>query len=96
MQVRFGLRSSPCWLEHDKGKESNVKRGVMRSQRVDSDGVGAMVLGANNLIEFSDALQSTISLVHSSNLLSLFTFLFGKMFRSKYICPVVLMSVTGV
>lgn len=66
MQVRFGLRSSPCRLEHDNVKEFNIKRGVIQSQRVDSDGVGAMFVGANNLIEFSDALQSTFPLVYSS------------------------------
>lgn len=62
MQYRNRLKSSPCRLEHDNGMEFNIQRRVTRSQRVDSDGVGAMVLGANNLIEFSDALQSTFHL----------------------------------
>jgi len=57
-RVRFGLRSFPCRLEHDNGKELSRKRGVIQSQTVDSDGVRATVLGANNLIEISDALQT--------------------------------------
>lgn len=57
-RVRFGLGSFPCRLEHDNGKELSKRHGGIRSQRVDSDGVRATVLGADNLIEISDALQT--------------------------------------
>lgn len=77
MQVRFGQRSSPYRLEFHHGKEFNVKRGEIRSQSIGSDGVRAMVLGGNNSIEFSDALQSMFSFLNSSSLCSLFTISFA-------------------
>ena len=70
-QGRFGLRSFPCRLERDNGKEFRIGSGAIRSQKVDPDGVGAMITarnGTNYSIEFSDALQSMSSFVDSSNL----------------------------
>jgi len=77
MQGRFGHRSSPCRLEFDHGKEFNVKRGGIRSQSIRSDGVRAMVLGGNDSIEFSDALESMFSFLNSLSLRSLFTISFA-------------------
>lgn len=60
-QILIGLTSSPNRLEH--GKIENL---AIRSQRLDSDGVGAMITNRdekNHLSEFSDALQSTSSIV---------------------------------
>ncbi|KAG0631828.1 hypothetical protein M758_1G282200 [Ceratodon purpureus] len=58
---RFGPRSFPCRLEHDNGKESRIESGPVRSQKVDSDGLGSMLTtqnGTGHLIEFSDALHT--------------------------------------
>uniref|UniRef100_A0A7I4A3Y7 NAD(+) kinase n=1 Tax=Physcomitrium patens TaxID=3218 RepID=A0A7I4A3Y7_PHYPA len=55
-QILIGLTSSPNRLEH--GKIENL---AIRSQRLDSDGVGAMITNRdekNHLSEFSDALQT--------------------------------------
>lgn len=58
---QFGLRSSLSRLERDNGKEFRIGGGAIRSQKVDSDGVGAMITtrnGTNYSTEFSEALQT--------------------------------------
>ena len=63
-QGGFGLRRSACRLKDGDGKEFGIEIGAIRSQKVDSDGVGAMIStrsGTDRLIEFSDTLQSKSS-----------------------------------